>query len=329
MGFAEDLISGPRGRRLCFNVLAGQRQLPTIACREVMRFLGSLAVPDDWDFLAGWEESAFLEPLGRSVDSAMYWQEPDEVDRALAAQNTARALLPIARAIAAAPGARWWLDPLDLDRQFHAEFPHTEPPRPARTPEDLAEWRASTVEDERSADERPADPAAPFTGIWWSTPGRRPVHTTRALPGMGPLGLCLEEDGFSQQRAWCRSVRPVRTPGVYEITGPAAWSELAERYPLEVSRSRRHDWWKVSGWEGPWVIPDWTLVAADHDAVHLTVAGYLTTAGRALPAAGARTMLAGWDPDQTFWLTDALTVGPATAWHGEPGELTTWAPGPG
>lgn len=67
-------------------------------------------------------------------------------------------------------------------------------------------------------------------------------------------------------------------------------------------------------------------VAADYDAVHLTVAGYVSTAGRALPVDGACTMLAGWDPDQTFWLTGTLAVGPVTFWHGDPNDLTTWTP---
>jgi hypothetical protein len=51
------------------------------------------------------------------------------------------------------------------------------------------------------------------------------------------------------------------------------------------------------------------LVAADWDAVHVSVAGYLTTAGIAIPAGGgACTMLAGWDPDATWWLNDVLSL---------------------
>ena len=46
-------------------------------------------------------------------------------------------------------------------------------------------------------------------------------------------------------------------------------------------------------------------VAQNFDAVHLTVAGYLSTAGLAVPVENDQmTVLAGWDPDQTFWLTD-------------------------
>lgn len=44
--------------------------------------------------------------------------------------------------------------------------------------------------------------------------------------------------------------------------------------------------------------------------MHLTVVGYLTTVTRALTLAdgASATVLAGWDPDQTWWLTDTLTT---------------------
>jgi hypothetical protein len=90
---------------------------------------------------------------------------------------------------------------------------------------------------------------------------------------------------------------------------------MVGRYPVDVSKSRRHDWWRVTGWAGRWLIPDFGGVAADYDAVHLSIAGYLTTAGRALSVDDARTVLAGWDPDQTFWLTEVLTsAGPPNSW---------------
>ncbi len=51
-------------------------------------------------------------------------------------------------------------------------------------------------------------------------------------------------------------------------------------------------------------------MATDWDAVHVSVRGYLTTATRALPLADgeAATVLAGWDPDQTWWLNDVLVA---------------------
>ena len=63
-------------------------------------------------------------------------------------------------------------------------------------------------------------------------------------------------------------------------------------------------------------MPRWSAIARDWDGVHLSVAGYLATAGRALPVGAARTLLGGWNPDETYWLTDVLSPrGPASVWH--------------
>jgi hypothetical protein len=69
--------------------------------------------------------------------------------------------------------------------------------------------------------------------------------------------------------------------------------------------------------------------------VHLSVAGYLTTAPRALPLAadGAATVLAGWNPDQTWWLTDIVTTTTSNPerWHYDRnagGSVTGWRPAP-
>lgn len=325
MGLAEELVAGPRGRRLCFSAVAGRMfSWPDVTPQTIAGFLqgrDSGAV----EALAGWGETALLGPLADSVDRAMYWQEPDEVDQALAAPEVRSALLPVARAIASAPSVRWWSSPVDLDAQVAATtHPGGEVPEVRPVAEVLAEERAKTLDDERRSRKRPADPTAPFSGFWWSTPSRHLVNSTRARPVA--LGLCLEEDSFGPEWAWCRSVRPTGEPRVYEITGPRDWCELAERYPMEVTLARRHDWFRVTGLTGRWVIPDWEAVAADHDAVHLTLTGYLTTAGRALPVGDARTVLAGWDPDQTFWFTDALSVGEPVLWRGEPDDLGSWAP---
>ena len=78
----------------------------------------------------------------------------------------------------------------------------------------------------------------------------------------------------------------------YEVLGPGDWTRLVARYPLDVSKSRRHDWWRVTGCSGTWLVPDWAAVAADYDAVHLSTGGYLTTAGCALETRPGCTVLA-------------------------------------
>jgi hypothetical protein len=166
---------------------------------------------------------------------------------------------------------------------------------------------------------RPSDPSANWSGRWWSAPALSQLpSTTRALSGLGAVRLAVVEDRQGWTGANCWPLEAHRRSTTYEISGPDRWADLVANHPIEVTWSRRHDWWRVTGWAGTWMIPDWEAVAADYDAVHLTVGGYLTTAGRVLTAGDARTLLAGWDPDQTYWLTDVLRLtGQITRWSTE------------
>lgn len=131
--------------------------------------------------------------------------------------------------------------------------------------------------------------------------------------------MAWQEDSVGQSNAAVWTLKTTPAAQVWEIDGPNAWTELVNSYPMDVTSSRRHDWYRTTGYVGTWRLPDWRAVAADWDAVHLTVAGYLTTATRALPlnGAGAATMLGGWNPDQTWWLSDILeTETPEPdSWH--------------
>jgi hypothetical protein len=325
---AEDLLAGPRGRRLCWSLLdpgdypgwelvwdgAHRGNLTGLtdelaACVARTDLASTVVQAGQLTLLA-----ALVEPVG----TAMYWQEPDNDDYALSAREVRDALLPVAQAVTVAPDARWWASPIAAGSQQYVEWPgeHGGPPALTAAATELATWRTATIEDEQSARNRPEDPSARWSGHWWSAPvPSRIPSTTRSIPGLGAVGLVLAEDGFDQRSARCWPVAPRPGARIYEISSPEDWTELAGRYPIDVSKSRRHDWWRATGWAGRWLIPDFAAVAADYDAVHLSVAGYLTTAGRALSVDDARTVLAGWDPDQTFWLTEVLAAsGPATSW---------------
>jgi hypothetical protein len=267
----------------------------------------------DWQSaLADTRDVALVGPLAESVAWAMYWQPPDLVDRALAHPDVAGTLRPVARAVTGAPAARWWSSGIGPGIQQYVEaLPgRGDGPPLSGAAERLATWRAGVLERERSAAALPADPAAPFSGHWWSSPTFAGLAcTTRALPGLGALRMVAVEDwpGWADVLCWpVISHHPAR---IYELTGPDEWTALVARYPLEVTKSRRHDWWRVTGWADAWLMPDYAAAAADYDAIHLTVGGYLTTAGRALTVNDARCLLAGWDPDATYWLADVLTGG--------------------
>lgn len=325
---AEDLLAGPRGRRLCWSLLEpgdypgwdlvrdGARRGDLTGLSDELA--ACVARTDLGSAVLRAGQLTLLTALVEPVQTAMYWQEPDDDDYALSGREVRDALLPVAQAVTVAPEARWWASSLAASRQQYVEWPgeHGGPPVLTATATELATWRTETIEDELSAHERPEDPSAPWSGHWWSAPvPSRIPSTTRSIPGLGAVGLALVEDGSGQGTARCWPVVPRPGARIYEISSAEDWTGLVGRYPIDVSKSRRHDWWRTTGWAGRWFIPDFAAVAADYDAVHLSIAGYLTTAGRALSVNDGRTVLAGWDPDQTFWLTEVLAVsGPASSW---------------
>jgi hypothetical protein len=275
----------------------------------------ALHAVDPTDVYTWSDPLSLLEPMDEAVTNAMYWQQPHDQDIVLDDPDVIAALRPVADALADAPATAWWHAPLDLSTlRYTSRTDDDEPTPPSLTgaPEQLTGWRAQTLADEaRSAIDRPADPAANVSARWWSTPAPTTLpSTTQALPGLGSIQLAWEEDSFGQPNASIWSLEAMTAPAVWEIDGPDAWTRLVERYPLDVTHSRRHDWYRATGRDGRWLIPDWAAVAADYDAVHVSVAAYLTTATRALSLndASAATMLAGWNPDQTWWLTDTLAL---------------------
>lgn len=325
---AEDILAGPRGRRLCLSAAEalepGIRPLLAIFAPEPLdpevarRLAGALVRIDPAPLADERNELRMLEPLAMAVSLAAYWQPPDEDDVVTEVPEVRDALTPIAQALLDSPATGWWSTGLADDQRF-VEWDDRQGARLDLRPasDKLAAWKAATLAEELEAASRPSNPAAPFSGSWWSSPTNSGLpRTARALDGLGSVGLDLEEDGFGELEA---RVVPVSVHGdirVYEIRGPEDWTALVASHPLEVSLSRRHDWWCVTGLDGAWVIPDWQAVAEDFDVVHLTVTGYLTTAGRALEVGSAHTVLAGWNPDESYWLTDALKAGPVpTTWR--------------
>jgi hypothetical protein len=353
VGWPEDpdiLLTGPRGRRLCWELVAemgrpaharvgpawGQARADSLDAgpAELAGELMAAAGQRDWPVaLAGMGEAALLGALADSVAWAMYWQAPDGVDRALAYPEMTEPLRPVARAVTGAPAVNWWSSGIEPGTQQYVEAAagrHGTGPALSGAADQIAAWQAAEADDERAAAGRPDDPAASYSGHWWSAPaGSRLVSTTRALPGLGALQLTAKEDWPGWEKVKCWPVTPRRVPRTYEIAGPGDWVALVGRYPLDVSRSRRHDWWRVTGWAGTWLMPDYAAVSADYDAIHLSVGGYLTTAGNALPVGEARCLLAGWDPDETYWLADILTpAGPPVRWTWEGWPNLRWRPAP-
>lgn len=259
-----------------------------------------------------------LDELEQTVTAARYWQEADGRDQLAAEPDLAAVLRAGADAIASAEDAQWWATPLRPDDQWSVEFfddrpddaglvGEDSPARDAPAADTLAHWRREFDEEEERnrRDYLRGDSPEHRGGSWWSVPPHLLPRTTRGLADDGAVGLRLVEDGLGWRYA--RLTRATVRAGarVYEIDGPGSWAELCERFPLDASASRRGDWLRTTGRDGRWLIPDWPRVAEEYDGVHVTVLGYLSTAGRAVPVVDDwATVLAGWDPDATYWLTD-------------------------
>ena len=298
---AYDLDPGRGTSRVLFGPGSDWNPPPTPSPEEVARLLD--AVP-----LAETDDRTMLLSLAAAVDWARYWQEPDGEDVLAAAPALCAPLARIAGILVASAHTRWWATPMDTE-QWTTTFVEAETPSPATTKgarQTLEQWHAAQLEEETVAErERPTDARARWSGTWWSKPPAALTQTTRSLGGRGPVGLRLIEDGFGWESATAEQIVVPRDARVYELDGPAAWAELCRRYPLEVTASRRHDWYRATGRIGRWVIPDWAQVQHDLDAVHLSAGGYLTTAGLAIPVEDdLATVLAGWNPDQTYWLRE-------------------------
>ena len=343
---ADALLGGPRGRRVCLefalslhgpaldgpDALAGALFWGAYerdeGSRTVVRYSrvsdgddrGANSIPSAppiEEIARIFEASPLPAPTGAvleaclsdAVSSARYWQEPDGADVLAAEPELRQALLRVARVIASSVAAAWWTDAAARDDQWVATFEGTGDAPAVTARQALDSWRNATQRDESEWRRYPIAPGVSMGGPWWSIPPRRLLRTTRSMGERGPMGLRFVEDGLGWRAAEVRRVEVAHSAHVFEITSADDWSELCRQYPLEVTASRRHDWVRATGRSGAWVIPDWARVADEYDGVHLTVAGYLNSAGRAIPVDDdTASVLAGWDPDQTVWLRDGVAV---------------------
>ncbi|WP_105553452.1 hypothetical protein [Arthrobacter sp. MYb224] len=347
MDLAHILPAGRRGRRLLWEfALAGEEQaLPAFdehplrsgmfhaayqveACRgdsvvmfgpgaEVGRGI-KLSLEELAELLNATELVAVTDmllkaALERSVDAARYWQEPDGEDTLLASPVLAEPLQRIAGHIADSGNAQWWCAPVDLRSQFHVEFDQLDPSASVTLADrsvanELKRWKELLILTEaRFAAEKPTPASANLGGDWWSMPSMNLVATSGIFADKQPLGLSCVEDGFGWEQAVTRAASVPPSVRILEISFAADWVRLCRKYGIEVTAGKRHDWYRTTGRDGSWVMPDWSLVAQHYDGVHLSVAGYLGLAGECLEVdENFASAIAGWDPDKTYWFTDEI-----------------------
>lgn len=330
---AEQLMAGPRGRRVCLDavsftdhdVIRAKFDLrfvfdpaPTVRLRvgdgdgtpmNVETAVGVLraalasvsAVDDHFVHLA----------LENAVESATYWQEPDGTEILGSRPEFTPELTRLAQLVAVSRVARWWTDPMAAEQfQVRMEGWRDDLIRPPAI-EALLQWAEDTRRQEAAAAaEWNPDPRANISAWWPSTPPSFELKATCGVQHDVPTGLYLVEDGLGETRATVHRV--AGTGRVLEIDSATVWADLCREHPMEVTASKRHDWYRTT-WlaDTRWVMPDWAAVAREYDAVHLQVGAYLAASGTAIEVEpGVHSVIAGWAPGDTFWLTDVVEVEP-------------------
>ncbi|MDY0829813.1 hypothetical protein SK224_11840 [Microbacterium sp. BG28] len=333
MDVHDELLRGPRGRRWCLNCMTGVDESVASEvfwlARErdphpgtLLRFGSdetedpSFTDLDVADAIESADVTAVTPAIARaalaaSVDIARYWQEPDGTDVVAALPSVRTSLTTVARRLVAlmpeltaSAAVRQWTVQWCQASESAPIAPHAA--------EILERWTMEQREDERrSSRERPTDPRANWSGTWWSVPQQ--LLSSRGTP-LAALDMVEDPMGWT-----VATVIPVAGRGeVLEIRSAEDWARLCREYPMEVTASRRHDWFRVTDRDGRWLIPDWERVAQRWDAVHLTALGYLSAATTLIPIDEEyASVIAGWGPDSTIWLTGSAreTDGPREQWE--------------
>lgn len=359
MTTVDQLLAGPRGRGLCLE-LANRftRDEDRFGSRPTHPF-AELYFDTTWAMIGpgaarfGWGEPVERKPPTRaqlaealedvplapltdellfealvvSVDEARYWQEPYEDDVVATWPELQPGLRRIAEHVVASPLIGWWSEPM-APEQYVVIHDADREPRTASAEATLGGWRWQIAEEEATAErERPADPTENWSGSWWSLPPFELTTTSGPGPLGHPTGVRLVEDWLGWEHATAHRARIPAGARVFELDGADAWAELCRHAPVDVTASKRHDWYRTTGRDGRWVIPDWEQVARRFDAIHLTVDGYLEAATRTIDIDDdTASVLAGWGPGETRWLVDVdVDDDPATHWALNK-ETDSWEP---
>ena len=186
-----------------------------------------------------------------------------------------RKMAPLARRILDFPGASWWFDPPDLERQLWIAHEGL-PPYPAA-------WQRPSAIPRR-----------------WERYAQKPIglqHTSTLYEGWSSMLIAYDGgagDYYTEFPLQCWELKIQSEVTVYEVYGPESWHELCLRYP-----ARGQD---GSGRDESRLVPDWGAAAADLDGVHLTFGGLLACEQNRHEGLGEWSMHEAWHAEQTYWL---------------------------
>ncbi len=180
----------------------------------------------------------------------------------------------------AQPAAAWWFAPLDRNAQEWIGATGAAPPQVVgaagvKSPPDDWERYAQKPRGGVVTSTLVSAQALPAESVQWSSALAALRYFSgdydEGDPPLVRVRLCVSPD----------------TP-IFEVYGPQDWHALCVRYPAQDETGR--------------LVPDWGAVAADWDAVHLTLGGILTADQVRVESAAGWSELRFAEFEQTRWL---------------------------
>ena len=240
--------------------------------------------------LVGARPTLLFDAMQRSVASSRAGLTPEPIDALLDDWRLDGVLGRVAEHVVTTGRVGWWHKPTKRDDQWSV---------------DVSSVKGGKGPGRHGADRVLAQERRhPGEGGWRSAPPSGLVVTSRRWPRRAPLDKIFREDGRVATLA-PRKVPMPRSLKVAEIHGAEDWAALCRSHPVDVTRTHGAAWAEATGRVVAWAVPDWASVAERYDAVHLSVAGYLSASGRAIPLdEQTSSMMTGWGPGQVVWLVD-------------------------
>ncbi|MDQ0032203.1 hypothetical protein J2S89_004063 [Arthrobacter bambusae] len=224
--------------------------------------------------------SEFVNSYAHGLESE--WRGFDDI---LAdAQNS---LTEIALDISRRTGLRWWTESISVQHQFAY----------------LRRGRsgAHTTENALVKAEGPVLDGS----TWWVSPAGVLVSSRGPVLGFPCVIAAAPDDHWMKDKRdslWAVEVSGRAT--VFEIHGKEDWAQLVAAYPRNGQGFLTFDWGPPPSQGTNLLLPDRRRAALDWDAVHVSFAGYLAASYEPIPVDESHyTVLAGWHPDATYWLT--------------------------
>ncbi len=182
-----------------------------------------------------------------------------------------------AEQLSRASGAAWWWS--DADRGAQVMLTATATPPDVR---ELARRCEESLED-RS----------------WHLP--LGVVTSTALPGLPATALANPDCVIPGGTVHCWKAHLPGSTRIYDVHAPSDWIRLCEEHPRATALP---DDWRRWGIDAPFALwPDWRSAATEWDAIHISMAGLLTTVGLPIGQGLHAVLLEGEiDTEFTTWL---------------------------